>query len=182
MPMGGELGIKRGEIWAYKLRLVGPLVPARVVSPGTHYGAEIEIIILEGPTERQRVSTHRARLPCLWDEREKWLTAHPEFRRELPPQPAEVEDPFELPADVLFGMGEKVLRRIIREELQAVLSIPPKLSYTYKEAARATGMSESAIRAAVRNYDLTPVSYNSKPLFTEEELRSWVKSFKEVIK
>lgn len=174
--MGGELGIRAGEIWAYKLRLTGPLVSARVVDPGRHYDATIQVIILEGPTKGQRVYTRRNRLPCKWEYREPWLEAHPDFRRELPAE-VEVPDPFELPADMLFGMGEAALRRVIREELQAILNVPPRLAYTYKEAARATGLSDTSLQSAVRDGSLVPAYFNSKPLFTPEELKRWIATF-----
>lgn len=174
--MPKELGIKVGEIWAYKLRLSGPLVSARVLNPGRHFDAHIELIILDGPTIGQRVQTRRNRLPCKWDDREAWLSTRPDFRRELPPE-VEVVDPFELPADQLFSMGENALRRIMREELEAILSRPPQIAYNYKQAAIAVGLSASSLKNAVRNYDLTPSYYGSKPVFTPDELARWVATF-----
>jgi hypothetical protein len=174
--MPTPLGIRTGEVWAYKRRLTGPLVPARILKPGAHYEAAIYIIILEGPESGTSLWTKRARLPCKWADREAWLDARPDFASELPPEPAEVEE-FDPPADMLFGMGEVALRRIVRDELQAVLNVPPKIAYTRREAARAVGLSESALSQAVRDYDLIPSYYNSKPLFTPEELRRWVGTF-----
>jgi hypothetical protein len=173
--MPTALGIYAGEVWAYKHRLTGPLVRARVLKPGAHYEAAIQIIILEGSESGTLIWTKRARLPCKWDDREAWLEAHPDFARELPPEPQYV-DAFDPPADMLFGMGEAALRRIVRDELQAILNVPPKIAYTRSEAAKAVGLSETSISNAVQNGDLVPSYYNSKPLFAPEELRRWIAS------
>jgi hypothetical protein len=173
--MPTALGIRAGEIWAYKRRLTGPLVRARVLKPGAHYEAAIQIIILEGPERGTSIWTKRARLPCKWDDREAWLEAHPGFARELPPEPQYV-DAFDPPGDMLFAMGEAALRRIVRDELQAILNMPPKIAYTRREAARAVGLSETSISNAVQNGDLVASYYNSKPLFTREELSRWIAS------
>jgi hypothetical protein len=176
--MPAPLGIAAGEVWAYKHRLTGPLVPARVLKPGAHYEAAIQIIILEGPERGTSIWTKRARLPCKWDDREAWLEAYPDFARELLPAPVEV-DAFDPPADMLFGMGEAALRRIVRDELQAILNVPPKIAYSRREAARAVGLSETSISNAVQNGDLVPSYYNSKPLFTRGELSRWIASLPE---
>lgn len=175
MPAGGELGIRKDEVWAYKERWTGPLVPARVLNPGMHYDATITVLVLEGPTQGQRIHTRRNRLPCKWEDHEAWLERHPEIRREYPVE-AEVADSFELPADMLFSMGEAALRRIVREELQAILNVPPKVAYNYKEAAKAVGISVTGLRHAVRGNYLTPHYYGVRPLFTPEELKRWVES------
>jgi len=74
-------------------------------------------------------------------------------------------------------MGEKVLRRIVREELQAILNVPPKIAYNYKEAATAVGLSQTSLQTAVRRNDLVPSYFGSKPVFTAEELARWVSTF-----
>lgn len=51
-----------------------------------------------------------------------------------------------------------------------------KLSYTYDEAAEATGYSERTIRDAVRNHDLTASYANSKPVIRRQELEDWLQS------
>lgn len=176
--MPTALGIHAGEVWAYKHRLTGPLVPARVLKPGEHYEAPIEVIILEGPEAGTSLWTRRGRLPCKWDDREAWLKAHPGFAHELPTEEPDVKE-FDVPAGMLFGMGERALRRIVREELQAILNIPPKIAYTRREAAKAVGLSESTVSTAVQDGSLIASYYNSKPLFTPEELRRWVSSLPE---
>lgn len=174
MPMGGELGIKKNEIWAYRLHMKGPLVPARILDPGWHYDATVQALILDGPTKGQRVYGRRPKFPCKWEDRAAWLASHPDVTMSLPEE-LDVPDPFEFPPDILFGMGEAALRRIVREEMQAILNVPPKLAYTMQEAARSLGISVSALKGQVAGNYITPSYYNSKPLFTREELERWVR-------
>lgn len=51
----------------------------------------------------------------------------------------------------------------------------PTISYSYDEAAIATGISVSALRAAVRNGEV-PVHYPTpgKPVFLPEDLTAWI--------
>ena len=51
-----------------------------------------------------------------------------------------------------------------------------KLSYTYEEAAEATGYSERVIRNAVRNHDLVASYANSKPVIRRQELEDWLEN------
>lgn len=51
-----------------------------------------------------------------------------------------------------------------------------KLSYTYDEAADATGLSKRAIQIAVANNDLIPRYWNTKPVLEEDELKRWLKT------
>lgn len=171
--MPAPLGIRRNEIWAYKYHLAGPLVPARVLAPGQHYDAGIEILMLEGPTKGTRLWTRRSRLPCKWEERESWLSTRPDFRRDFPVV-EEVQDAFELPADSLFGMGERALRRIVREELQAILNVPPKVGYNAKEAAAALGVSTSTIYVLVKQNRIVPSYIGSRAIFPRDELERYV--------
>lgn len=78
-------------------------------------------------------------------------------------------------------MGENVLRRIMREELEAILSRSPQIAYNYKQAAMAVGLSVTSLRNAVRTNDLTPSDYGSKPVFTPDELARWVSTVPEYL-
>ena len=48
------------------------------------------------------------------------------------------------------------------------------LSYSVPDAARAVGLSEWSIRAAIRNGDLAPRYYGTKPLIPAAELEAWL--------
>jgi hypothetical protein len=50
------------------------------------------------------------------------------------------------------------------------------VSYDLKGAVEATGLSESVIRAAVRNRDLVANYYGTKPVFRAIELDRWIAS------
>lgn len=50
------------------------------------------------------------------------------------------------------------------------------LAYTIADAAQTVGLSEWSIRAAIRNGDLAPRYYGSKPLIPAVELEAWLHS------
>lgn len=73
--------MKRGDVWAYKETWArGPLVPVRIVDPGTHYDADIKVRRLDDPAAPE-IWTRRNRLPCRWTEADAYLEAHPEIVR-----------------------------------------------------------------------------------------------------
>lgn len=51
-----------------------------------------------------------------------------------------------------------------------------KIAYTYTEASEEVGLSDSTLRRAVANGDLSPRFYGSAPIFLHEELLDWVNS------
>ena len=51
-----------------------------------------------------------------------------------------------------------------------------KLSYSFEEAAAATGYSERTIRRAVADNRLVARYANSKPVITADDLRAWLQS------
>lgn len=174
--MPRESAVRRGDVWAYKVTLRGPLVPARIVIPPAHYAADIRIRRLDDPAEPE-VSVRRTRLPCRWADVETYLDQHPELVRDNTPLDLdEAESKFRDAADELLGMGAAALRKIIRAELERTMQPPTKLAYTYAEAAVAVGLSKDTLRAAVRRNDLVAVYSGSKPLIVIEELRRWLQS------
>lgn len=175
------LAVKRGDVWAYKETWTrGPLVPVRIVDPGTHYDAAIRVRRLDDPAAPEEW-TRRNRLPCRWSDVHTYLDAHPEIiRADQVFEEEEVTDTrFQSAADEMFSAGKRTIRQIVREELERALPPVEKLAYTYEEAARATGISSSTLRSEVRNYRLVPRYVGSKPLFPVEELRRWVESLPE---
>jgi len=175
MPMGGELGIRTGERWAYRPGTTHPLQQALILSPGQHYNADIRIRLLDDPAVTE-IWTTRAKLPCKWAEVEIYLRDHPDVPRGYPPTP----EPPDLPdaADQQMAFTANELRAIIHDEVVNAFGAQ-KIAYTMREAAIATGISTTLIRAAVRNNYLTANYAGSKPLFTPAELQRWVESLPE---
>lgn len=67
------------------------------------------------------------------------------------------------------------LQSIIHDEVTNALGAQ-KVAYTLQEAAIATGVSTTLIRAAVRRNDLVANYAGAKPLFTPEALKAWIDS------
>lgn len=169
------LAVKRGDVWAYKeTRARGPLVPVRILDPGTHYDAEIRVRRLDDSAASE-FWTRRVRLPCRWDDVESYLDGHPEIVRAEAIQDAEATDTlYRATADELFGIGKRALRQIVRDELHRALPRAEKLAYTYSEAASAIGVSRELLRREVDADRLVPSYVASKPLFPADELRRWL--------
>lgn len=51
-----------------------------------------------------------------------------------------------------------------------------KEMYSYREFAAATGLSYSSVKNMVRDCEIVPVYYKSKPLIPVEELKRWKQS------
>lgn len=72
---------------------------------------------------------------------------------------------------------EAVVRRVVREEIVALLADRPfRLSLTLPDAAVATGYSLESIRKAIREHNLVPSYANSKPVVMVEELERWLRT------
>jgi hypothetical protein len=161
--MGGELGIKAGEHWAFRESTRLPLARATIINPGRNYYDEIWVRMADDPAHRE-LATRRAKLPCKWDDLDDYLDSHPETPRSG--QVAAVE-----PVHIVHTTNE--LRAIIHEEITNALGIQ-KIAYTYQEAAIAVGLSAETLRVAVHRGDLIPRYAGSKPLFDTEELKRWI--------
>lgn len=169
MPSGGGLGIRAGEIWAYRAGQRTPLQPAKIIDPGEHYDASIRIRLVDDPGHAEKWVT-RVKLPCQWHEAGAWLDQHPEA------WPIEYAEPLPQPAAVdRVTITVAALRRVVRQEIAAVIR-EGRLAYSYEEAAAAVGLSPSSLQAAVRHFDLVPSYYGSKPLFRVEELKRWLET------
>lgn len=166
----------RGDVWAYKVTLTGPLVPARIIVPPWHYGADIRVRRLDDPA-LDEFWTKRPRLPCKWEDVDMYLAAHPEIRRDDEPMDVDgVEPRFRDAADELFGIGKAALRQIVRSEVERTLQAPQKLAYSYQEASAAVGVSVDMLRGEVRDSRLVASYVGSKPVFTVDELKRWLGS------
>jgi excisionase family DNA binding protein len=104
---------------------------------------------------------------------ELYLQEHPDVPREYPPAPEPPE-----PTDITLAFTANELRAIIHDEVTNALGVH-KIAYTLKEAAIATGVSTTMIRAAVRRNDLTANYAGTKQIFTREDLKRWVKDLPE---
>ena len=51
-----------------------------------------------------------------------------------------------------------------------------KLSYSVQNLAAATDLSTDSINKAIKNGDLVPNYFGSKPLITRDEARRWLES------
>lgn len=51
-----------------------------------------------------------------------------------------------------------------------------KIAYNTKEAAEQVSLSQTTIREAAENGDLTPRRYGSRLLFSHKELEEWILS------
>lgn len=174
MPQGGELGIKTGEYWAFRRGTSHPLQRALILNPGFHYDAYIRIRLIDDPVVPE-IWARRAQLPCKWAEVELYLRDHPDVPRYMPtPEPPEQPDP----GAYRMAFTANELRAIIHDEIHNALGVK-KIAYTMREAATATGVSPTLIRAAVRRGDLTANYAGAKPLFAPEELSRWVNALPE---
>lgn len=170
--MGGELGIQTGEYWAFRPGTTRPLERALILNPGLHYESNIRIRLVDDPAVAELWTT-RAKLPCKWSRLEVYLAEHPDVPRGYPkpPEPAEKPDP----GAVRMAFTANELRRIIHDEVELAFGAQ-KIAYTLQEAATATGVSTTMIRAAVRRHDLLASYAGTKPLFSPDALRAWVES------
>ncbi|MFB2596607.1 hypothetical protein ACEXQE_02335 [Herbiconiux sp. P17] len=168
-----ELGIRKGEVWAYQAGRRIPLAPARVINQPAHYDAAIVIQPL-GDWSRLAVSVRRSKLPCKWEHLDDYLASHPDVPRELETPRAAVQGA-DADAVDLFSVGQETIRRIVREELANVNRVP-LLALNYRDASLATGYSVSALHMAVANDQLVASYANSKPVFRLDELDRWLAS------
>ncbi len=163
MPIGGELGIRAGEYWAFRRTKHLPLVRAQVLHPGRNYYDQIRIRLVDEPAQHE-LTVFRNKLPCKWEDLDQYLEAHPDV-----PRGAEVVAA--APVHIVHTTNE--LREIIHDEIRNALGVH-KIAYTWREAAAAVGVSVSTLRAAVHLGELQPGYSGNKPLFAESELRRWV--------
>lgn len=73
---------------------------------------------------------------------------------------------------------EDIVRRVVREELDAVRvagTQPLALALSLPEAAKATGYSLESIRKAIKRLELMPAYANTKPVVMVEELIRWLR-------
>lgn len=148
---------------------------ALILNPGFHYESGIRIRLVDDPGVVE-LWTSRAKLPCKWAELEVYLQEHPDVPREYPPAPEPTTQPDADARQMAFTANE--LRSIIHDEIVNALGVR-KIAYTLKEAAIATGISTTLIRAAVKRNYLTASYIGTKPVFTAEELHRWVSSLPE---
>jgi hypothetical protein len=165
--MGGGLGIKTGEYWAYRHGKRHALQRALVLDPGTFYEDDIAVRLVDEPNTTDIV-TRRPKLPCKWEDKDTYIARHPEIPREMPPVKKA-----EAPEEDSTWVRTKLVRSIIHEEVSDAVGVA-KLAYTYKEAAVATGLSVSSLRGAVHMGRLNPSFFGNKPLFLTEELRRFL--------
>lgn len=184
--MGGELGIKAGEHWAYREKKRWPLFQAYVIDPGTHYDAQIRILVKDGPSTDEIHHVRRVKLPCKWEYVGAYLEHHPEIPRELRDLPVkrDEEDRAPLTPELeVLRVQETMLRKVVREELKSSLrsvgTAVPKLSYTFPEASEATGYSEWTLRREVRLNNLVASYANAKGVIRADELDRWLRSLPE---
>ncbi|MFK4789847.1 helix-turn-helix domain-containing protein [Microbacterium sp. ZW T5_56] len=153
--MPKALGIANGEQWAYKTRVArGPLAPVLILNASPPYESSIMVRRLD---TGEQFWTHRARLPCLWEEREAWYETHPQFRggTEFLPSPPDQDGPTRVPMTRLPITDIERIRKVVRSELEERLNIP-RLALTIAELAAAMGVSDDQLYKHVRNGDLTP--------------------------
>lgn len=167
--------MRTGEFWAYRQGTTHPLQRALILNPGFHADAGVRVRLVDDPAITE-LWTARTNLPCLWASVELYLQEHPDVPRLYPPTPEPDEQPDAGAYRMAFTANE--LRAIIHDEIQHALGVK-KIAYTMREAATATGVSATLIRAAVRRGDLTSNYAGAKPLFTPEELSRWVNSLPE---
>lgn len=165
MPVGGELGIRAHEWWAYRRGTTHPLEKVLVIDPGRHYYDDIRVRLADDDSVHHEFEVKRAKLPCKWEDLDAYLEAHPEV-----PRGDQVATTVE-PVQIVHTTNE--LRNIIHEEIQNALGVM-KVSYTLREAAVAVGLSTTVLAAAVRRGDLVAHYYGTKPVFMPDDLRSWV--------
>lgn len=175
MAVGREHGIRTGEYWAYRPGTTRPLERVLILNPGLHYDASIRVRLVDDPTVVE-LWTSRAKLPCKWSELDDYLLAHPDVPRGHPEPPEPSEQPDAAAVRMAFTANE--LRAIVHDEVANAFGVA-KVAYNMQEAATATGVSTSVIRAAVRRHDLVPNYAGRTPLFTPEELRAWVERLPE---
>lgn len=166
VPAGGELGIRKGEYWAFRPGTTRPWIRALILDPGARYESSIRIRLDD--QDVTELWTRRAKLPCRWADLDRYLIDHPEERRDR----AAIPEPRD---DGASAINAQELRSLIHDEVAAALGVK-KLAYTYAEAAVAVGYSPGVLREAVRRNELLPSFANTKPVFTEEELRRWLRS------
>ena len=158
MPAGHGLGIKTGEVWAYRESSKLPVRPARIVDPGRHYGSDIEIFVLTRP-QTERLWVKRVKLPCKWDEINDYIAR----RREpwtVDESAVVTEEPTHWPEPS-------------RPSIQKV-SVP--IAYNIVGAAAAVGYSPATIRREIQRGNINPRYANSKAIITHTELLAWVES------
>lgn len=169
MPMGGELGIRAHEWWAYFKGTTHPAEKVLIIDPGRHYYSSIRVRY-EGTSTFHEFETTRSHLPCKWEDLDEYLEAHPER-----PRQGEVATTAE-PVHIVHTTNE--LRHIIHEEVANALTVT-KFAYTYPEAAIAVGVSTELLRQAVSRGDLIVRYISTKPVFAAGDLRRWVESLPE---
>ncbi|SIN92093.1 hypothetical protein SAMN05443544_1873 [Agromyces cerinus subsp. cerinus] len=172
--MGGPLGIKAGEYWAYRHRSKWPLFRAFVVDPGPHYDAMIKIMVHDGPA-RGSYAVRRAKLPCKWDDLPAYLETHPEIPRDLEATfPPDLDRHEPNPELEVFLLQEELIRRVVRAEMERGPAYTTKLAFTVAEAAAATGYSQGTIRGEIHRNNLVASYANSKAVIRREELERWL--------
>jgi len=160
------LGIKAGEIWAFRESTTLPLQRALIVDPGTHYDAHILSQLIDRPSKPHR-SGRRSKYPCKWEDLEDYLARHPEAAPRQPlKNPQQAATPYDLNLrDVEF----------FAVTLPPVAPHPP-IAYSVEAAAAAVGYSEATIRLAIQRGELAPRYANSKAIVLHDDLHAWVHS------
>lgn len=166
-----ELGIKAGETWAYLRTPKYPLVPVRIINPGTYY--DDRIIIEELLGARWSKSVRRVRLPCKWDRVDEYVRAYSEalleIQREATAEPM-FSEPVSIPDEPLNHSEVLILARLAGVEFDR------PIAYNIASAAAAVGYSLSTMKNVVRSGQL-PVHYaNTRGIILYDDLWHWVSS------
>ena len=169
--MRRELGIKAGEVWAYREGKNAPLTRARVIDPGTHYDAYITVQLIDHPNLEHRV-VKRVKLPCKWERLDDYLESTRLDREAEESLRQKIADAAEnAPFNEKFGVS---LPEILALQVWKIdrSGVPP-IAYDMKSAARAVGLSVTSIRHAVTAGELKPRYSGSKRLIGHVELLEW---------
>lgn len=165
--MRRELGIRKGEIWAYRQGANEPLVPVRITDPGTHYDARIDIESIAG-SPYMRTSVKRVKLPCKWEHVEEYKARYNAIQARKDAQKA------------LSTRHVPPYEPVKEQEILILVTLDNKvtqpIAYNVQSAGAAVGYSAGTIYKALQNGELTARYANSKAIITHEELHAWVKS------
>jgi hypothetical protein len=161
-----ELGIKAGEIWAFRESSTVPLMRARIIDPGTHYDAYIQSVLIDYAGQPSR-SGRRRKYPCKWERLEDYLERERDnvLERRGGGAMARVEPP--VPSEGLNVKEPELLALVVGKVA------PTPIAYGIAAAANAVGYSETTIRHEITNGMLRARYANSKPVILHDELWKW---------